>query len=665
MTKPNICVIIGSKYKQSITNFKGDVKNDYIYNRACAFACRRYRLRKGKVESKMRRRILSALLCICISISLITVTAKDNEDIVILYESDVHCAIDGYAKVSAVKSETKEDTDYVSLVSSGDFIQGSSLGALSEGGYIIDIMNKVGYDAVTLGNHEFDYKIPRLKELADELSAAVVSCNFVNSVGEPIYEPYKIISYGDTDIAYLGITTPESLTKSTPAYFQDENGEYIYDFCGDTLYDTVQKSTDDARRDGADYVVALSHLGSEGVTERWSAQEVIANTSGIDIILDGHSHSTIESAVLKNKEGEDVIMSSTGTKLENLGKLTINSDGSVETELIPLAEYPKTDSETAEYIAQIEAEYESKTSAVIGKSEVNLTVLYENGERAVRNSETNLGDLCADAYREVLGADVGFMNGGGIRADIQSGDITYNDILSVYPWNNQACTAKVTGQQILDALEFGVSLMPEESGGFQQVSGITFDVDLSVPSHVIRDKNEMFLGIDGERRIKNVKVLNRETNEYEALNPEKHYVLASHSYLLKDGGDGFTMFKGAEILKDSVMLDNELLTQYIKNDLGGTVGQEYAREQGRINVINVPLRKTFEAMGMTVDWFDPDTVIVSSAGQSAVFKIGSNIITCGEDSYETEESAALINDTTYISFDAIAILGLIMGSASK
>ena len=607
----------------------------------------------------MSKRILSALLCICISTSYITAAAKDNKEIVILYESDVHCAVDGYAKVSAVKSEEKENADYVGLVSSGDFIQGSSLGALSEGGYIIDIMNKVGYDAVTLGNHEFDYKIPRLKELTEGLSAPVVSCNFVNKAGETVYEPYKMVSYGDTDIAYLGITTPESFTKSTPAYFQNENGEYIYDFCGDNLYDTVQKSADNARRDGADYVIALSHLGSEGITERWSAQNVIANTSGIDIIFDGHSHSTIESLVLKNKDGKDVILSSTGTKLENLGKLTITASGQIETELIPLEAYEKTDGEVAAYIEGIKKEYESKTSAVIGKSEVKLTTLYENGTRAVRNCETNLGDLCADAYREILGADVGFMNGGGIRADIENGDITYSDILSVYPWNNQACAAKVTGQQILDALEFGVSSMPEENGGFQQVSGITFDVDLNVASPVIRDEKELFAGINGERRIKNAKILNRETNQYEALNPEKQYILASHSYILKDCGDGFTMFKDAEVVNDGTMLDNELLTQYIKNNLGGTVGQEYAQAQGRINILNVPLRKTFEAMGMTVDWRAPDTVTVSFGGQIIMFKIGSNIIICGENSYEAEKSAALINDTTYISYDVVTFLSAI------
>lgn len=605
----------------------------------------------------MKKRILSALLCVCISVSYVTVAAKDNQDIVILYESDVHCAVDGYAKVNAIKSEEKTKTDYVSLVSSGDFIQGSSLGALSEGSYIIDIMNKVGYDAVTLGNHEFDYKIPRLKELTDMLTASVVSCNFVNSDGKTVYEPYKIISYGDTDIAYLGITTPESFTKSTPAYFQNEKGEYIYDFCGETLCDTVQKSADAARKEGADYVIALSHLGSEGVTKRWMAQEVIANTNGIDVILDGHSHSTVESSVLKNKDGKDVLLSSTGTKLENLGKLTIEADGDMKTELIPLADYEKTDSETEEFISKIKAEYDSKTSEIIGKSEVKLTTLYENGKRAIRNSETNLGDLCADAYREILDADVGFMNGGGIRADIEIGDITYSDLLSVYPWNNQVCTAKVTGQQILDALEFGVSSMPEENGGFQQVSGITFDIDLNVTSPVICDEKGMFSGINGERRVKNTKILNRQTNEYEALIPEKEYILASHAYLLKDIGDGFTMFKDAEIMKDSVMLDSELLGQYIKNNLGSTVGQKYAKEQGRINVLKVPLRKTFEAMGMTVEWRAPDTVIVSVGGQSVIFKIGSNVIYCGETGYEAEETAVLINDTTYISYDAVALIG--------
>lgn len=535
----------------------------------------------------MKKISLSVFFCICILFAFAACQKAENDDkdIIILYESDVNCTVDNYAKVSAIKSEEKKNTDYVSLVSSGNFVQGALIGTLSEGGYITDIMNKVGYDVVTLGNHEFDYNIARLQELTDMMSASVVSCNFVNNSQETVYRPYVIKSYGDIDIAFLGITAPESIAQSTPAFFQNENGEYIYDFCGETLYDTVQKNVDKAKQDGAEYVIALSSLKTENVTERWSAQAVIANTSGIDVFLDGHSQSIIEGDILKNKDGEDVIISSVGSNLENLGRLTISPDGVIKTELISLDTYEKTDGETAELISQIKAECEEKTSEIIGKSEVDLTTLYENGERAVRNSETNLGDLCADAYREILDADAGFMNGGGIRADIDAGDITYRDILDVFPWNNQVCTAKVNGQQILDALEFGVSAMPGESGGFQQVSGISFDIDPNISSPVVTDEKGMFLGIDGERRIKNVKILNRETGEYEALNTEKQYILASHMYLLKECGDGFTMFDDAEIVKDSVMSDSELIKSYIQNNLGGTVGQEYAKPQGRINVL--------------------------------------------------------------------------------
>lgn len=612
----------------------------------------------------IKKKWFSVFIVICILFSYITVSAENisNSDIIVLYESDVHCAVDGYAKLAALKEEMKKNTEYVSIVSSGDFIQGSSLGALSQGSYIIDIMNHVGYDVVTLGNHEFDYKMPRLIELMTQLNASVVSCNFVDNTGKAVYEPYTILSYGDVDVAYLGITTPESITKSTPAYFQNENGEYIYDFCGETLYDTVQRNIDNARKDGADYVIVLSHLGSEYVTERWNIKEVIANTSGIDVVLDGHSHSVIASNPLKNKNGENVLLSSTGTKFENVGKLQITANGEITTELIPLENYQPTDSKTAEYIAQIQKEYDSKTSNVIGKSDVKLTTLYENGTRAIRSSETNLGDFCADAYREVLDADIGFMNGGGIRADIEIGDITYSDILSVYPWNNQVCSAKVTGNQILDALEFAVSRLPIENGGFQQVSGITFDVDITIPSPVVRDEKEMFTEIRGQRRVQNVKVFNKETNQYEEIDPQKQYVLAAHSYLLKDCGDGFTMFKDVELIKDCVMLDVELMQNYIQNNNNGVIGQEYAQSQDRIKISDIPLRKTFEDMGMNVEWQAPDTAVVTYNNENVIFKIGNDEITIGLDGEKTLEMtqpAQLIHNTIYIPYDAVVLLGSI------
>ena len=425
----------------------------------------------------MKPRILSLLLVACLMLSCLTVTAQasKSDDIVILFENDVHCAVDGYAKLSAMKIELSETTAHVGVVSVGDFVQGSSLGVVSKGEYIVHLMNLVGYDAVALGNHEFDYKLPRLIELVDMLQAKTVCCNFT-TVGEAntVFQPYTMVSYGEIDIAYIGITTPDTLTSSSPAQFVGENGEYIYSFQGSDLYNTVQKSIDAAEKDGAEYIVALSHLGTENVHEQWSAQALIQNTTGLDVVLDGHSHSVIENMVVEDKDGNPVQVSSTGTAFANTGKLTI-SGGEIKTELIPTASYKKNDEKVTAYIAQIEAEYQELGERKIGVSKVKLTTVDENGNRIIRNAETNLGDLCADAFRLVTGADIGFMNGGGIRANTDEGDITFNDILSVFPWNNRVCVAEVTGQQIVDMLELGVVNYPNEDGSFQHVSGLTFD----------------------------------------------------------------------------------------------------------------------------------------------------------------------------------------------
>ncbi|MCD7855902.1 MAG: bifunctional metallophosphatase/5'-nucleotidase [Clostridiales bacterium] len=461
------------------------------------------------------KRRLFALLC---AVSVMTAMmpeaayANDNDDIVILFESDVHCEISGYTKLASLKKEAEEKTDYVSVVSCGDFIQGGPIGAVSDGEYIIEIMNAVGYDAAALGNHEFDYTIPRLAELTDMLSAKTLSCNFITTDNsELVYDPYTIISYGDTDVAYIGITTPESISKSTPVYFTDENGEYIYSFCGDNLYETVQNSIDAAKADGADYIVALSHLGTEYVTDEWTAQEVAAHTSGIDVMLDGHSHSVIEGETVPDMNGDDVLISSVGTKFEYIGCLTINSEGEFKTELIETASYEGEDEAVSKVVSNIEAEYSAMGGRIAGQSDVTLTTLDESGNRAVRNAETNIGDFCADAFRIELNADIGIMNGGGIRGDIAAGDVTYNDILGMFPYGNLVCSVEVSGQTVLDMLEHSVKSSPDEAGGFLQVSGVKFNVNTSIDSPVIVDENDMFIEIKGERRVSNVKILNSET----------------------------------------------------------------------------------------------------------------------------------------------------------
>ncbi len=609
----------------------------------------------------MKKRFLIWVIVLSLLTSVVPSAsyAAENEEIVILFENDVHCSVDGYAKLAAMKEELSATADYVGVVSSGDFVQGGSLGVVSKGEYIVNIMNLIGYDAITLGNHEFDYKIERLHELSKILDATIVCSNFKKiNEDESVFKPYTIVSYGDTDIAYIGITTPDTITSSSPAQFKNEAGEYIYSFSGDTLYETVQKNIDAAKKDGADYIIALSHLGTESVYEQWSAQTLIQNTTGLDIVLDGHSHSTVESMVVSDKGGDEVKVSSTGTTFANIGKLTI-SGGEIKTELIPLNAYEKTDDDVTNYISQINEEYAKLGERKIGVSEVDLTTVDESGNRIIRNAETNLGDLCADAYRVITGADIGMVNGGGIRTNIDIGDITFNEILGVFPFGNKTCISEVTGQQVVDMLEYGLIVYPEENGSFQHVSGITFDFDPQIEHSIKLNENQEFVSIDGARRVSNVKVLNKETGEYAPIDPLGKYTLASHSYLLMEYGGGATMFKESKLLSDTGILDVELLENYITENLNGVVGAEYTESQNRINVLDeyIPLRKTFEDKGYVVIWnaAEPKKIIVHTDNCTMIFMADTNIVTVDGNVFESDRIAYIENGRTYISADCLLL----------
>ena len=532
-------------------------------------------------------------------------TASSAEDgIVVLYTNDVHCTNDdgsSYAAIASYKAQMEAEygTDNVTLVDNGDAIQGAALGSLSKGSWIVDIMNYVGYDIAIPGNHEFDFKMDTFLDIAkNQADYTYLSCNFVDADGKSVLDAYKLVTYGDVDVAYVGISTPETLTKSAPAYFQNEAGEYIYGFCqggnGKELYDQVQDTVDAARAAGADYVVAMAHLGEDAQSSPWMSTEVIANTTGIDVVLDGHSHTVEPAKTVKNADGEDVLLSQTGTKAENIGKLTIAEDGTMKTELVALADVDTASSayqQADAFIKGIQEQYTAKTEEVVATSSVNLTVNDPaTGERAVRSAETNLGDLCADAYRVMLGADIGWVNGGGVRADIAAGDVTYGDIIAVHPFGNMACLVEVSGQQILDALELGsMQVGLSENGGFLQVSGLKYTVDASVPTSVELDDAGNFVKVAGDRRVKDVLVLDSETGEYAPIDAGATYTLASHNYMLKDGGDGYAMFGASniKILQDEVMVDNEVLINYIKDELGGAVGEAYANPKGdgRITIL--------------------------------------------------------------------------------
>ncbi len=532
----------------------------------------------------MKKRLLSCIVCICMVLCSLNavVFAKDSETIVILYENDVHCAVEGYSKLAAMKNELKSEYEYVGVVSSGDFVQGGTLGAVSKGEYIVELMNLVGYDAIAPGNHEFDYTISRLTELYELSETKYISCNFAKIGEEKTYfEPYTIVSYGDVDIAYIGIITPETITSARPSQFRNENGEIIYTFNESRLYELVQESIDEATEDGADYVIALSHIGYDESGELNDVTDVIENTDGLDVVLDAHSHSVIEEKIVKDKSGDDVLLSSTGTGFENIGKLTI-ANGEFDTELVKTETYTKTDADVDAYIAEINESYAELGNRKIGESKVELITHNEEGIRLVRTAETNLGNLCSDALFFVTNADVSYVNGGGLRAPIKSGDMTFNDIYSVFPFNNRIVTAEITGQVLLDMLEMSMISYPQEDGAFPHMSGITFSVNKSIPSSIKVDENGFFTKVDGDYRVYDVKVLDKESGNYKALELDKKYILAAADYYILNFGSGMSMFKDAKVVESEGMLDVEVLERYITDNLNGVIGEEYKDVVNRI-----------------------------------------------------------------------------------
>ena len=543
---------------------------------------------------KLCKRIITFSLVLCMALSVFTgvVYAADTDTVVILYENDVHCAVEGYSKLAAMKNELSETYTNVGVVSVGDFVQGGTLGAVSKGEYIVNLMNKVGYDAIALGNHEFDYQLPRLNELNAMSNTKFISCNF-QKIGEDksYFEPYTIVSYGNVDVAYIAITTPETINSSSPAQFKNDKGELIYTFNESKLYDIVQTNINAAETAGADYVIALSHIGYDESGNLADITDVIENTDGFDVVLDAHSHSVIEEKVIKDKSGDDVLLTSTGTKFEYIGKLTIKN-GAFDTELVEVESYTKTDPVVDAYITEINENYAQLGNRKIGESKVEFITHDKDGNRLVRNAETNLGNFCSDALRVMTGADMSFVNGGGLRAPMESGDITFNDIFSVFPFNNQIVTAEISGQILIDFLEMAVMNYPEEDGSFPHMSGVTFSVNKSIPTSVKVDANGFFEKVDGAYRVYNVKVLDKTSGEYKALDPNGKYVLAGFNYFLLDFGGGMTMFKDAKILDAEGTLDVELLENYIVEHLGGVIGEEYAEVKPNISFTDGVITET-------------------------------------------------------------------------
>ena len=506
----------------------------------------------------------------------------DKSDVTILYTNDVHTYIDKqspkltYAAIADLKQSYQNAGKDVLLVDAGDHVQGTAYGSMDEGASIIKLMNAAGYDVATPGNHEFDYGMDRAKAIMKEADFPYLSCNWVDlRTTLRVLPSVKVFVRGGRRIAFVGVTTPETFTKSTPAYFMDKaQRKYIYDIQGGEdgkkLYDAVQKAIDKAKL-LADVVIGLGHLGVDPSSSPWTSEEVIAHTSGFDAFIDGHSHTVMENKQVQDASGKTVTLTQTGSYFANVGEMTIAADGTITTKLIPTHEGMDAG------IAAMQTGWVNTVDDMLGeKIAVGDSDFYVSdpatGKRRIRSAETNLGDFVADGiytyFNEVekLHCDVAIMNGGGIRADVPAGDWTFKTCKQVSPFGNVACLMSVTGKQIQDALEFAARFAGEdgkENGGFLQVAGATYEIHTDIPNTVQTDEKNVWIGsATGTPRVQNVKIYDKASGSYLPLDPGATYALAGMNYTLRNLGDGFAMFDGAELIKDYVSEDYLVMSTY-------------------------------------------------------------------------------------------------------
>lgn len=506
----------------------------------------------------------------------------DKADVTILYTNDVHTYIDNkspkptYAAIAALKKSIEDTGRDVLLVDAGDHIQGTAYGSMDDGATIIELMNEAGYDLATPGNHEFDYGMARAKAVLREADFPYVSCNWVDlRTGFNVLPSVKFFFVGGRKIAFVGVTTPETFTKSTPAYFMnDAQTKYIYDILGgedgQKLYDAVQKAIDKAEFWGADTIIGLGHLGVDPSSSPWTSEEVIAHTHGFTAFIDGHSHTVMANKQVTDASGKAVTLTQTGSYFKNIGKMTVGADGTITTELIDT--YEGLDAA----VAATASNWISAVDDMLGEEiAVGDTKFYINdpatGKRRIRSGETNLGDFVADGiytyFNEIeeLHCDIAIMNGGGIRTDVEAGPWSFKTCKTVSPFGNVACLMSVTGQQIQDALEFGARFAGsegKENGGFLQVAGARYTIHTGTPNTVQTDDKNVWTGSAVTPRVSNVEIYDKTTGTYQPLDPNATYALAGMNYTLRNLGDGFAMFDGANLIKDYVSEDYLVMSSY-------------------------------------------------------------------------------------------------------
>ena len=523
-----------------------------------------------------------------------------SNDIVIIHLNDVHCGLNetiGYDGFVLYRDELKKIYNHVITVDVGDHIQGGTLGAITEGSAIIEIMNEIKFDVNILGNHEFDYGIAQLNLLQGNLSTKYICSNFCTRKDKkPVFEPYQILEKGGKKIAFISVITPLTFSISSVSTIQDSDGNPMYTFLSDKqeLYETIQSYINEVRGKGADYIILLTHIGMD--IDKYTSNDLVSNLEGVDAVLDGHTHK-VYTTTSKDKNENSIYFSQTGTKLENIGVLIIKTDGTITTQIISEIPEPSdtskaiklnrdknerwVDKDMNNFINNLWERYKDELIYKVGTLAFDMIIkpdeISPSSSIYCRVRECTLGNLIADSFKEVLSADLSLVNGGDIRTNLLKGDVTRKDLIDVVPFFSTVFVVEVDGQDILDALELSVSKLPNSYGGFLQVSGVTFDVNTAINSTVVLDLDNMFLEITGKRRVSNVKINGAD------LVLDKKYSLSMSEYLAT-GGDGYSMFTKYKDVTESVFAESDALIYYIQKNLNGKIPSNYKNEDGRINM---------------------------------------------------------------------------------
>lgn len=502
---------------------------------------------------------------------------------VILYENDVHCNTQGYARFAYLADSLQANA----VVSAGDFLMGGPKGSASKGAWIVPIVNSVGYDALALGNHELDKTPAHLKVLASELNAPIVCCNFdaLDTLGNHsrVFAPYIIKKFGCRKVAFVGVLTPNAFASCSPRNFMDSLDRPTYSVNADRFIPVVQESIDAARRQGAKTVILLSHVGVDESDGAMTSRKMISCLKNVDAVIDGHSHTLIPFEKVKDAENQEVVLTQTGCYFNNFGVMRLSRRGAITTEMIPFASVHGERESVKAVVDSIDAIYNVFSSRVVGKSNVEM-LAQEGNQWLTRNAEMPIGDFMADAIKYVSGAECAIMNGGGIRNNIRKGTLTFGDIYAAFSFDNELCVATISGQKLHEAVEYSFYAYPEKMGGFLQVSGLRFKVDSSVPSPVVNDAQLNFVEFreGAQWRTSQLEILGKD-GKWRAVTPDGQYRVAALTFLLVDGGSGYRMLRNSA--DDIISMPGyDVATKYIEEGLGGVIPASYCKSKGLIRI---------------------------------------------------------------------------------